>query len=55
MTRTLISDRIDVPKRITRDDFVLKLTDSLANSREVVRNHVVTPRIATARRPWCGC
>ena len=42
---TLIKDLIDIPERVHRGDFVLKLADGLARADETVRSYVATPQL----------
>jgi hypothetical protein len=42
---TLIKDLIDLPDRVHRGDFVLKLSDGVVRPQETVANYVVTPQL----------
>jgi hypothetical protein len=42
---TLIKDLIDLPDRVHRGDFVLKLSDGVIRPQETVANYVVTPQL----------
>ncbi len=43
---TLIKDLIDLPDRVRRGDFVLKLSEGVNRADETVDNYVVTPQLA---------
>ena len=45
---TLIRDLIDIPERVHRDDFVLRLAEGVAHPAETLRTYVVTPQLADA-------
>ena len=45
---TLIRDLIDIPERVHRDDFVLRLAEGVTNPAETLRTYVVTPQLADA-------
>ncbi len=45
---TPIRDRIDIPERVHRDDFVLRLAEGVAQPGETLRTYVVTPQLADA-------
>ncbi len=45
---TLIRDLIDIPERVHRDDFVLRLTESVTRPDETLKNYIVTPQLADA-------
>ena len=45
---TLIRDLIDIPERVHRDDFVLRLAEGVARPDETLRTYVVTPQLADA-------
>ena len=45
---TLIRDLIDIPERVHRDDFVLRLAEGVARPDETLRTYVVTPQLAGA-------
>ena len=45
---TLIRDLIDIPERVHRDDFVLRLAEGVTRPDETLRSYVVTPQIAGA-------
>lgn len=42
---TLIKDLIDIPERIQRGDFVLKLSEGVTRAEETLRDYVVTPEL----------
>jgi hypothetical protein len=42
---TYIKDLIDLPDRVHRGDFVLKLSDGVIRPKETVANYVVTPQL----------
>ena len=44
----LIRDLIDIPERVHRDDFVLRLAEGVARADETLRTYVVTPQLADA-------
>jgi len=39
---TLIRELIDIPERVHRDDFVLRLAEGVTNPAETLRTYVVT-------------
>lgn len=43
--QVLIKDLIDIPERVHRGDFVLKLADGLDHAQATVRDYVVTPQL----------
>lgn len=43
---TLIRDLIEIPDRVHKGDFVLKLTEGLQNPGQTLRDYVVTPQLA---------
>lgn len=43
---TLIKDLIDIPDRVQKGDFVLKLTEGVTDPTETLREYVVTPELA---------
>ncbi len=43
---TLIKDLIDIPERVQKGDFVLKLTEGVNDPAETLREYVVTPELA---------
>ena len=43
---TFVKELIDIPERVHRGDFVLKLTEDVANPDAVIDNYVVTPELA---------
>jgi hypothetical protein len=43
---TYIRDLIDLPERVHRGDFVLRLTEGVARPEETLRDYVVTPQLA---------
>jgi len=45
---TPIRDLIDIPERVQRDDFVLRLAEGVAQPEETLRTYVVTPQLADA-------
>ena len=45
---TPIRDLIDIPDRVHRDDFVLRLSEGVAKPAETLRTYVVTPQLADA-------
>ncbi len=45
---TLLRDLIDVPERVHRDDFVLRLSEGVDRPEETLRDYVVTPQLAGA-------
>ena len=45
---TQIRDLIDIPERVHRDDFVLRLAEGVAKPAETLRTYVVTPQLADA-------
>ena len=45
---TLIRDLIDIPERVHRDDFVLRLAEGVTKPAETLRTYVVTPQLADA-------
>ncbi len=45
---TPLRDLIDIPARVHRDDFVLRLADGVARPAETLRTYVVTPQLADA-------
>ena len=45
---TPLRDLIDIPERVHRDDFVLRLADGVARPAETLRTYVVTPQLAGA-------
>ena len=45
---TLIRDLIDIPERVHRDDFVLRLAEGVTRPAETLRTYVVTPQLADA-------
>lgn len=42
---TLIKDLIDIPERIQKGDFVLKLTEGVTRAEATLRDYVVTPEL----------
>ena len=44
----LIRDLIDIPERVYRDDFVLRLAEGVSRPEETLRTYVVTPQLAGA-------
>ncbi len=45
---TPLRDLIDIPERVHRDDFVLRLAEGVAKPAETLRTYVVTPQLADA-------
>ena len=45
---TPIRDLIDIPERVHRDDFVLRLSEGVTKPAETLRTYVVTPQLADA-------
>ena len=45
---TLLRDLIDIPERVHRDDFVLRLSEGVDRPEETLRSYVVTPQLADA-------
>ena len=45
---TLIRDLINIPERVHRDDFVLRLAEGVTRPAETLRTYVVTPQLAGA-------
>ena len=49
---TLIKDLIDIPDRVQKGDFVLRLSEDIEHPDVVLANYVVTPELAgTSTRP----
>ena len=44
---TLIKDLIDIPDRVQRGDFVLRLSEGVTRAEETLREYVVTPELKT--------
>lgn len=44
---TYIRDLIDLPERVYRGDFVLRLAEGVTRPEETLRDYVVTPQLAT--------
>ena len=42
---TLLKTLIDIPERVSKGDFVLKLTEGVANADATLRDYVVTPEL----------
>lgn len=42
---TLIKDLIDIPERVQKGDFVLKLTEGVNRAEDTLRDYVVTPEL----------
>jgi hypothetical protein len=42
---TLIKDLIDIPERVQRGDFVLRLSEGVTRADETLRDYVVTPEL----------
>lgn len=42
---TLIKDLIDIPERVQKGDFVLRLTEGVIRAEETLRDYVVTPEL----------
>jgi hypothetical protein len=45
MADTLISDLIQLPERVTKNDFVLKITEGMTDPKATLGNYVVTPEL----------
>jgi hypothetical protein len=45
---TYIRDLFDLPDKVRRGDFVLRLTEGVTKAKETVGNYVVTPQLVTA-------
>lgn len=45
---TVIKDLLDLPERVRRGDFVLKLSEGVTRADETVNNYVVTPQLAAS-------
>ena len=45
---TLFRDLIEIPERVHRDDFVLRLSEGVTRPAETLANYVVTPQLAGA-------
>jgi len=45
---TLIRDLIDIPERVHRDDFVLRLTEGVTKPVQTLESYVVTPQLSDA-------
>lgn len=45
---TPLRNLIDIPERVHRDDFVLRLADGVARPAETLHTYVVTPQLADA-------
>ncbi|MFN9248735.1 MAG: hypothetical protein ACK6DS_16855, partial [Planctomycetota bacterium] len=43
---TLIKDLIDIPERVQKGDFVLRLSEGVNRAEETLRDYVVTPELA---------
>ncbi len=43
---TLIRELIDIPERVHKGDFVLKLTEGVTHPRETLQSYVITPELA---------
>src|SRR5690606_28868720 len=43
---TLLRELIEIPDRVHRDDFVLRLTEGVRREEETLRHYVVTPQLA---------
>jgi hypothetical protein len=46
MSAPLLRDLIDIPKKVFAGDFVLRLSEGVANAEETLHNYVVTPQLA---------
>src|SRR5262245_41966439 len=42
---TLIKDLIDIPERVQRGDFVLRLSEGVTRADDTLRDYVVTPEL----------
>lgn len=51
---TFIKDRIHLPERVHRVDFVLNLADGVRHARQTLDTYVVTPQLATCFRNAMG-
>ena len=45
---TLIKELINIPERIHKGDFVLRLTEGVEHAEETLRHYVVTPQLAAS-------
>ena len=45
---TLIRDLLDLPDRVRKGDFVLKLSEGIANADKTVERYAITPALAHA-------
>ena len=45
---TLIKDLIEIPQRVQRGDFVLRLSEGVNRADETLRDYVVTPELREA-------
>src|SRR5215831_762881 len=45
MSAALIRDLIEIPEKVYRGDFVLRLAEGLAHAEETVQSYVVTPQL----------
>ncbi|MFN9135402.1 MAG: hypothetical protein ACK5YE_06155, partial [Planctomyces sp.] len=43
---TLLKELIDIPERVQRGDFVLRLSEGVNRAEETLRDYVVTPELA---------
>ena len=50
----LIRDLIAIPERVHQGDFVLKLSEGVAQAEQTLRDYVVTPELAAAFRNALG-
>ena len=50
----LIRDLITIPERVHQGDFVLKLSEGVAQAEQTLRDYVVTPELAAAFRNALG-
>ncbi len=46
MNAPLLRDLIDIPEKVFAGDFVLRLSEGVANAEETLQNYVVTPQLA---------
>jgi hypothetical protein len=46
MSAPLLRDLIDIPEKVFAGDFVLRLSEGVANAEETLQNYVVTPQLA---------
>ena len=51
---TLIKDLIDIPERVQKGDYVLKLVEDIKRPEVVLDNYVVTPERCGGDETECG-